>query len=110
MHHHTMGHQILLALRDELASLNTVLDLACSAGGGGGGGGGDGGGGNQGPQGNHPEITTRDLPVSPSPCFALRACCVALRPLKLAEDAGPLLTGLSHSQPDAPAPEEAYIF
>ena len=34
------------------------------AGGGGGGGGGDGGGGNSGPQGNHPEISTRDLPVS----------------------------------------------
>ncbi|CAK0770556.1 hypothetical protein CVIRNUC_003779 [Coccomyxa viridis] len=34
------------------------------SGGGGGGGGGDGtgGGGNSGPQGNHPEISTRDLP------------------------------------------------
>ena len=39
--------------------------ISLLAGGGGGGGGGDGGGGgNSGPQGNHPEISTRDLPVS----------------------------------------------
>lgn len=49
-------------------NLAKALPFSAGGGGGGGGGGGDGGGGNNsGPQGNHPEITTRDLPVSPSP-------------------------------------------
>ncbi len=41
-----------------------VVALLAGGGGGGGGGDGTGGGGNSGPQGNHPEISTRDLPVS----------------------------------------------
>ena len=57
-------HTSLCPLFTYQVTLSPTLACLVGGGGGGGGGGGDGGGGNNGPQGNHPEITTRDLPVS----------------------------------------------